>query len=177
MQKLAALLVLSVVAVASTASGAEPASPGPASNVTISLIVGRQGGSPGSKERTYKLLAEEGSDANLLMGWRTPIPTRSSEDKAGAAPTMSYVYQNVGVTANLKVQPVAPDRYVVRGGVEVSGAREGEPDATAGKPPLIGTFNQALQVVVQRGRRVRVAEVPEPEGGTLFLDLLVDRAD
>jgi hypothetical protein len=105
-----------------------------------------------------------------------PIPTRASDDAEGANASTSYIYQNVGVTAALDTQEVGPGRFLVSGQVEVSGAREGAAavPSPAGKLPLIGTFQQAIRVVVANGKKLRVAEAPDPEAGTLYLELRVD---
>jgi hypothetical protein len=41
---------------------------------------------------------------------------------------------------------------------------------------MITTFQQVLHVVVTLGQKIRVAEGPDPDGGTLYLDLRADRA-
>lgn len=151
-------------------------------NVSITLVVGRSGGTAPTNERTYKLVGQDGKPARMLMGWRTPIPTRSSDSKESEGAT-SYIYQNIGMTADLQTQSVGKGRYMVSGQIEISGTREGTGVAAAtaaaaatasGKPPLIGTFNQGLNVVVSTGKKIRIAESPDPEGGTLYLDLRVD---
>jgi len=170
-------LVLSVVlAAAAPAAGGEVANQAPQANVSITLSVGRAGGTPSQAEKVFKLLGQEGSPTRMLMGWRTPIPTRSSEDQGGDAETTSYVYQNVGITADLETKAVGGDRLLVTGQVEISGAREGAATTpVGGKPPAIATFQQELRVVLKVGEKLRVAEGPDPDGGTLYLDLRVDR--
>ena len=70
------------------------------------------------------------------------------------------------------------DKFIVRGGqpligkIEISGARESAGAQPGGqKPPLIGTFQQSLKAVVSQGKKLRVAEGPDPEGGSLALDI------
>ena len=88
---------------------------------------------------------------------------------------MSYVYQNVGVSAHLEARILVDGRVLVSGQVEISGARESRTSGTAlGNAPLIGTFQQELRVVLREGKRLRVSEAPDPEAGTLYLDLEVD---
>lgn len=173
------LLLPLVVAASGPAVLAESAAPVVAkANVSITLIVGRQGGAAGTGEKSYRVLGQEGSKMSMLMGWRTPIPTRSSGENGAASPTMSYVYQNVGVSGTFETQALGGGRYLVNGQVEISGAQEA-PAATApgGTPPLIGTFQQELRVVVTKGQKLRVAEAPGPEGGMLYLDLRLDLLD
>jgi len=106
------------------------------------------------------------------MGWRTPIPTaRAASDTSGDAPVTTYVYQNVGMTAQLETRVLEPGAFLVEGTIELSGARalpgvELPPDM-----PAIGTFQQELSVRLEDGKPLRVAEVPDPDGGTLYLEL------
>ena len=172
----AALMLPLVLAAVAPAAASDVALPVDRPNVSITLIVGRAGGPAGSTEKTYRVLGQEGATTRMLIGWRTPIPTRSSEDKGGEAAATNFVYQNVGVTADLEVEALGGARLLVAGQIEISGAREGPTVAsTAGRPPLIGTFQQVLHVAVTNGEKLRVAEGPDPDGGTMFLDLRVDR--
>ncbi len=170
-----ALAVLLPVLLASAAPAANaPAAAEVRDNVSITLIVGRVGGTTQPGERTYRFVGQDGKPARVLMGWRTPIPTRASDLKPGESPATSYVYQNIGLTADLQTQALGAGRFLVSGQIEISGVRESPELTSCEKPPLIGTFNQALQVVVQSGKKVRIAEGPDPEKGNLYLDLRVD---
>ena len=40
--------------------------------------------------------------------------------------------------------------------------------------PIIGTFQQGLYLVMRDGKKLRVAEVPDPEGGNIYIDMQVD---
>jgi hypothetical protein len=168
----ALLFPLVLAAAAAPPAGTSAATPVP--NVAMTLIVGRIGAGAEDSQKTYKMLGQAGSTTSILMGWKMPIPTRSGE--GGDATT--YVYQNIGVSADM-IPTIAPDgRFLVEGEIEISGTREPRGDAAkATKGPLIGTFQQALHVVLPRGKRVRVAEAPDPETGTLYLDLEVNLAD
>jgi hypothetical protein len=173
----AALVLPVVLAAVAPAAAGDVAAQAPRANVAITLTIGRAGGAPGFAEKVYRVLGQEGSETRMLMGWRTPIPTRASEDKGGDAASTSYVYQNVGVTADLETTAVGSDRLLVTGEIEISGAREGATatPASSGKPPMIATFQQVLHVVLTLGEKLRVAEGPDPDGGTLYLDLRADR--
>ncbi len=144
-------------------------------NVAVTLIVGQTGGPAGPLERTYRMLGQEGSPARMLMGWRAPIPTRQSADEPAAAPSTSFVYQNVGVSADLRTEILGDGRVLIDGQIEISGPRGGQlADMSSGKPPLIGTFQQMLRVALPKGKRLRVAEAPDPDGGRVYLDLEAD---
>jgi hypothetical protein len=143
-----------------------------APNVMVSITVGNDAGKKAGR-RTYRMVARDGEQAELLMGWRTPIPTASQSADGDDGAVTSYTYQNVGVTAKLSVRIVPDGRVMVEGQIEVSGAREEHESG----PPTIGTFQQALQVLMKEGAPLRVAEVPDPEDGTLYLELDVDVLD
>ncbi len=174
MTLLPALLIPLVLAAGEPAAKADTGG-AVARNVSLTLIVGRVGGAPQAPEKTYKMIGQDGAPMRLLMGWRMPIPTRSAADGGEEPSSMSYVYQNVGVSADVETRVLADGRVLVSGQVEISGARESHVAGIAlGKIPLIGTFQQSLHVVLREGKRLRVAEAPDPEAGTLYLDLQVD---
>ena len=150
----------------------KPAQTGTGQNVLVTLTISRTGAS-GPVEKVYKFVGQDDSEASMLVGWRTPIPTQSAaREEAGKAPVTSYVYQNVGVNARLVIKVLGGGRISLRGAIEISGAREGQPvDSSGQKVPLIGTFQQGLTAVVEDGKKLRVASAPDPEGGTTTLDI------
>lgn len=141
-------------------------------NVQITLTISKTGGSSGPT-RVFKMIGQDDSDAMMMVGWRTPIPTMSAErEDAGKPPVTSYIYQNVGVNAKLSIKVLDQGRIVLRGAIEISGARESQvADSSGQKAPLIGTFQQNLSVVLTEGKKMRIAEAPDPEGGTVSLDI------
>jgi len=140
-------------------------------NVIVSITIGKEEGAA-PERRTYRLVARDRERSEMLMGWRTPIPTTSQPGDDAEAVT-SYVYQNVGVTAKLTVRLLADRRVFVDGELEVSGTRDEE----GPRPPTIGTFQQTLKVLLREGAALRVAEVPDPDGGTLYVELEVEVLD
>ena len=152
----------------------DPASAGPeyGSNVRITILVGKVLDDGSVNEREYRLVGREGGPrSEMLMGWRTPIPATQG-DAEGDGDVTSYVYQNVGVSANLEFRAVSPGRFVVLGVLEVSGVREQEvSEDGVPAPPKIGTFQQQLSVVLEEGKMLRVAEMPDPDGGQHYIDL------
>jgi hypothetical protein len=168
-----AILVLAALG-AATAAATEPGPAEPSRpNVAVTLTVGKTGGEPA--ERSYRMVAQDGSRASMLVGWRMPIPSMSKPaEGATAAPVLSYVYQNVGVNADLAIRILGSGRVLLEGTVEVSGAREGKQLATGETMPIIGTFNQRLTVVATENKKFRVAEAPDPDGGMVHVDLEVD---
>jgi hypothetical protein len=147
-------------------------SSGTGPNVLVTLTISKTGGS-GAPQKVFKLIGQDDSEAMMMVGWRTPIPTVSSaREDAGKPPVTSYVYQNVGVNAKLTIKVLDGGRIQLRGGIEISGVRETQAGDSGGqKAPLIGTFQQTLTAVVVEGKKLRVAESPDPEGGTLSLDI------
>lgn len=168
----ATLALLLLTPVLAEESG-EPVPPYIGPNIKITLTVGDVDAGKTS-EKIYKLLARDGaSKARMLMGWRTPIPTTSGVGDDGSAPVTSYTYQNVGMTAVLEAKLVADGRVLVSGVVELSGARGQGPEGMQApqNAPIIGTFQQDLNVLLQPGQALRVAEVPDLDQGTLYLEL------
>jgi hypothetical protein len=168
-----ALLVPLVLAAAEPPAKGE-LSGAPGRNIAVALTVGRAGGPGGPSEKTYRLLGQDGSKSRMLVGWRAPIPTRYAVEEGREPSSTSFVYQNVGVSADLMTQVLPDARVLIDGQVEVSAARGALGEAAGGKAPLIGTFQQVLRVTLREGKRLRVAEGPDPEGGTMYLDLEVD---
>jgi hypothetical protein len=166
------VFVTAIAAAPAPPEGSAPAGVPP--NVKVTLFVGKSGGPAASDDKVYRMVGQAGDPIRILMGWRAPIPTRQSSSDSAEAAT-SFIYQNIGVTANLQTDVLANGRLAVHGEIEISGAR-GAPlaELTSAKPVLIGTFQQALRIVVAPGKRMRVAEGPDPDGGTLHLDLQVD---
>jgi len=146
-------------------------SDGVGQNVLITLTISKTGGS-GAGEKVYKMIGQDRADANMLVGWRTPIPTTSAvKDESGKAGTVNYIYQNVGVNAKLAVRILEKGRIHLKGGIEISGARDSQVGKTDEVAPMIGTFQQTLSAVVTEGKKLRVAEGPDPAGGILALDI------
>ena len=149
----------------------------PAPNVTITLTVGDTEAKSGQSERPYRMVARAGGrPARLLIGWRMPIPTTQSTDgDDDDDPVMTYVYQNIGMSADIEARVLEDGRIMLHGMIELSGSRDETPAApAAGSPPIIGTFQQGLHVVLEDGKSLRVAEVPDLEGGTLYLEALAE---
>ena len=135
--------------------------------VTITVTEGTE-----STERSYQLIARDRAGAaELLTGWRVPVPTAES----GSPAVTSYTYQNVGLTARIKAQ-VLPDSHVaLRGGIEIS--KVSEPTTKPRSlvtPPIIGTFQQEFDVVLREGDPLDLAVVSTPDGGELTVRLRAD---
>lgn len=136
---------------------------------------------PGTNERTFELVAREGTRAQLVSGWRIPVteqPARRqrenpkhSEHDARPAPT---THQNVGVT--LQLETATHDRGIwVRASVELS-AIDGDPE-TGDPTPRVGTYQQTFEAVIPEGEPFRIGRFPWPEDRYRTLSLRLDSLD
>ena len=169
---LAALLITAgaVLAADEPPSGAV----GDHQNVRVTLTITKTGeDGAAASPRVFKLIGQDDSEASMMVGWRTPIPmTSAAKDDPSKTPTTSYIYQNVGVNAKMLIHVLSDDQISLRGSIEISGARDSKvTDAGGQKVPLIGTFQQNISVVVTPGKSMRIAEAPDPEGGTVALEI------
>lgn len=169
-----AMLVTSPFVSAQEAGDAAPPVSGP--NVRITITIGDVEDTGQTTERTHRMVTRHGERCEMMMGWRMPIPT-THLDEDTQSPVTSYVYQNVGVTARLEATYLSDGRVTIAGQIEASGAREDARTEDSNKPPVIGTFQQVVNVVLKDGTPLRVAEVPDPEGGTLYVQLQADVLD
>lgn len=164
---------------ASAQDDADQKAPAPSNNVAITITVGDTlpEDGKGPDERSYRMVTlTDGRSTSLLMGWRMPIPTtRKPDDDPDGEPIISYIYQNVGMTARLETQMLDDGRILVAGGIEVSGKRDAtDAERNEAGLPIIGTFQQDIYLVLRDGKKLRVAEVPDPEGGTIYIDMTVE---
>ena len=167
------LLALSLAGGAAPLRAAEPAA-GTGRNVRVTIGFGDVEQRPGAVKRTYRMLVRDGGPrTRMLMGWRTPIPTtRAAAESSSDAPVTSYTYQNVGMTAQIEAHVLEGGAIALDVVIELSGPRASLPGLEAApNMPIIGTFQQELSVVLQEDKPLRVAEVPDPEGGTLYFEL------
>jgi Flp pilus assembly secretin CpaC len=164
---LAALVALAALALsASAATAQEAGQEAEGTNVLLTLTLGEINEGP---TRTYRLVSRSNETSSLLIGWRTPIPT--VREGADGDPITSYVYQNVGMTARLRPELLSNKRLRVRGEIEISGTREADMKENVEGMPIIGTFQLDLDVILQEGEALRVAEVPDPESGQRYLEI------
>ena len=163
---------------AQTDSDAAPAV-GPNVRLTLTVVDSDPGVRP--EQRSYEYVARDGGGkASLLMGWRVPIPTTRAADDGTGEPVTEYVYQNIGFTANLWVTILEDGRILVAGDIETSGTRQGPEEmreAAEDDLPIIGTFQQELNVTLKEGKPLRLAEVPDPEGGRVHLEIKAEVLD
>jgi hypothetical protein len=176
--RIACLLLVFGLPAAAVAFAQDAGNPdeSPGANIRVTVTLGDVEAETGPTVRTYKMLLRDGGPrVRMLMGWRTPIPTTSKPDEEGKAPLLSYIYQNVGMTAQLACRILPDGRVATQGAIEISGARPAiEGVETPSHMPIIGTFQQDLDLTLRVGVPLRVAEVPDPEGGTMYLELAAE---
>jgi hypothetical protein len=146
--------------------------------LTLTIVDSDPGVRP--EERSYEYVGRDDAEASLMMGWRVPIPTTRAGDGEDDAPTTEYVYQNIGFTAKLTINILDDGRILIRGDIETSGARHGPEemrDAAKDDLPVIGTFQQGIDVTLKEGKPLRLAEVPDPEGGRVHLEIKAEILD
>jgi hypothetical protein len=143
-------------------------------NVLVTITVDEDEG----HERDYRLVARgDSSDSRLLTGWRVPIPSSSFHGQDTPAKLVkSYTYQNVGMTAQLRVTALPGRQLALSGAIEVSAAKEALA-ATGEDAPTIGTFDQRFNVLLDDGKPLTLAQVSNPEGGTLTIRLRAELLD
>jgi hypothetical protein len=144
-----------------------------APNVALTITV-RNGDD--AQDRAYRLLLRgDTSPARLMTGWRVPVPTATEGDGDGAT---IYSYQNVGMTTSVRARLLPGDRVALEGQLEVSGSREVTEGTTSmAHAPIIGTFEQGFNVLLDEGRPVELAAVAGPKGGALSVRLEVEVLD
>jgi hypothetical protein len=170
----AAALAFTLAAASATAQ--EPARSTPPKtderNVQLTITLGEVTKGP---QKSYRVVGSLGKTARMIVGFRTPIPTARNNDDGGAA--MAFVYQNVGMTAMLRPEQAEGGRLHVMGQLEVSGAKASEMAEGPQGMPIIGTFQQDIDVFVAPGKPLRLAEGPDPDGGQRFIELTVTLLD
>lgn len=171
---LIAILVTGLPALAQSGDDAESYTMG--KNIRVILRTGDIGEDGTKVNREWTMMARDrGRPASMLMGWRTPIPTATTVgEDPDAQPMTSYSYQNIGMSAQVETVILPNGKVLLVGQFELSGGRDQPPtEATETDDlPVIGTFQQSLNVILEPGKPVRVAEVPDHDGGTLFLELI-----
>ena len=121
--------------------------------------------SPRSRSRVPARLADV--RAGLPWGWRVPI--------AGVSGTGGVHYQNVGLAVTLHGRRVEDDRIRAAGEVELSSIDRVHLETAAGlATPTVDTFRYVFDVVLDDDVTTVLAEVPNPEGGTVTLSVLAE---
>jgi type II secretory pathway component GspD/PulD (secretin) len=108
------------------------------------------------------VIAREGSRSTLLIGSRVPIAVSevSRQEDGEARPTTTYAYQNIGFSAELMAWVLPNGKINVEAEIESS---QISPETASADHPVILTYQQRVQVVLEDGKPMRVTRVEDPE--------------
>jgi hypothetical protein len=175
-----ACVVLALVLPALEAWSAPPAPP---PNVRITIEVGRLDGGKKAPVGHYEMVVSSGDEnAKLLVGTRMPIPTSTSQQanaSGGDTPVQvtSFTYQNVGLTADLRVVSADSARIHLKGSIEASFLRGPVPEHPTQGGPAMGTVSHAVDVSLRPGAPTRIVAVEEAGAGSFYLEMTADPVD
>ena len=112
--------------------------------------------------KTREVVAQEGSRATLLIGSRVPIAVSktSSQGDDEVRPTTTYAYQNIGFSAELRAWVLPNGKISVEAKIESSTV---SPETADADHPVILTYQQHVQVVLEDGKPMSVTRVEDPE--------------
>lgn len=142
--------------------------------ITVRILDEKPGGE--TVDHSYRVLSLDGRSAELLTGWRYPIPTSEATAAANVSEVTSFSYQNVGVSANIDTRIIEQDRIQLRGVVEISDVEPG-PTFAGRAAPKLGTFRHRFHVVLADGASQLISQVPKPGGGSASLELTAQILD
>lgn len=154
----------------------QQAEPPETSSILITVTVGEEGAGRSASEESYRVLArDDGTPAVLDTAWRVPVPTQSFKTmtKNGkVVPATSFTYHKVGLDANFRANILKPGQVWLRGKLNVDTLTPAH--ATKHAEPgrrIDGSIDQQFDVVLRDGTPQRIAVVPVPEGGSLYIQL------
>lgn len=163
----AALAISGWIAVVASESGPADSS----SSVLLTITVGDEQGDKSTPSKSYSLIAVAGSTpTRMFSGSRVPIASttfQTSQPPREVVPMTSYVYQNVGFEANVRVL------YVQRGQVHLEASIE-ESSIPGGlnQRPTVSTTQQELKVSLKDGVPLQIARA-----GSSYLSIRADVLD
>ena len=112
--------------------------------------------------KTREVVAQEGSRAILLIGSRVPIAVSevSHDGDDEDRPTTAYAYQNIGFSAEVRAWILPNGKISVEAEIESS---QVSPETAGADNPVILTYQQRVQVVLEEGKPMHVTRVEDPE--------------
>ena len=128
----------------------------------IRVTIQHEAVNPGGTQiaKTREVVAQEGSRATLLIGSRVPIAMSTVSGDDDDAPVITYAYQNIGFSAELRAWVLPNGKISVEAEIESS---QISPETAGSKHPVILTYQQRVQVVLDDGTSMRVTRVEDPE--------------
>ena len=110
--------------------------------------------------KTRELVAQEGSRSTLLIGSRVPIAVTQASGDDDEEPVITYAYQNIGFSAELRAWVLPNGKISVEAEIESS---QISPETAGSEHPVILTYQQQVQVVLEDGKSMKVTRVEDPE--------------
>ena len=134
----------------------------PVKNIRLTIRYDTE--SPDGKKmlKSREIVAQEGSRSRLLIGSRVPIPVSDVSHDAGdgVKPVTTYSYQNIGFSAELRAWILPDGKIGVEAAIESS---QISPETAGDSHPVILTYQQNVQVVLEDGKPMDVTRVEDPE--------------
>ncbi len=119
--------------------------------------------------KTREVVAQEGSRARLLIGSRVPIVTTEAASDDEDGPVTVYTYQNIGFSAELRAMVLSNGKISVEAQIESS---QISPETASSGHPVILTYQQQVQVVLDEGKPMHVTRVEDPERVTGHFEII-----
>jgi hypothetical protein len=110
--------------------------------------------------KTREVVAQEGSRSRLLIGSRVPIAMTEVSGDDDEEPVITYAYQNIGFSAELRAWVLPNGKISVEAEIESS---QISPETADSEHPVILTYQQRVQVVLEDGKPMNVTRVEDPE--------------
>ena len=134
----------------------------PLNNIRVTIRYDTVDADGKKMSKTREVVAQEGSRSRLLIGSRVPIPVSkgSREEDGGVAPVRTYAYQNIGFTAEIRAWILPNGKIGLEAEIESS---QVSPETARDEHPVILTYQQNVQVVLEDGKPMNVTRVEDPE--------------
>ena len=139
-------------------------------NLLFTVTVVDTGPEGEAARRSSRILALNGTRADLSAGWKVPIPTSTTKKDGVESPVTSFTYQDIGFLAWIDGRITGEGGVHASGRIEVSAVETGGGAAAAkATMPTIASFSQKFDVVLPDGAEVTLAEASRPGGGSMSL--------
>jgi hypothetical protein len=134
----------------------------PLNNIRVTIRYDTVDADGKKMSKTREVVAQEGSRSRLLIGSRVPIPVSegSREEDGGVAPVRTYAYQNIGFSAEIRAWILPNGKIGLEAEIESS---QVSPETASDEHPVILTYQQNVQVVLENGKPMNVTRVEDPE--------------
>ena len=147
---------------------------GPGVNVMVTISVSKLEEGRRTSVRSYRLVAVAGGrPTELFTGSRVPIPAttfQAATQGAEVVPYTSYVYQNVGFSAEVRARVLPDGRIQLDAEIEDSAL-----DSSVGRErPAVTSWTQKLGAIVADGEPMEIIRLEEGRGHPTVLEIRAD---